>query len=78
MEQYFSKRDLKFNDRFTQFARIAAKQAMQDSGMDVQQENMDRFGVMIGSGIGGIATIEQAQINLERRGPAAYRRSLFR
>ena len=56
MEQYFSKRDLKFNDRFTQFARIAAKQAMLDSGLDVHKENMERFGVIIGSGIGGIAT----------------------
>lgn len=69
MEQYFSKRDLKFNDRFTQFARIAAKQAMQDSGLDVHKENMERFGVIIGSGIGGIATIEQAQKNMESRGP---------
>lgn len=68
MEQYFSKRDLKFNDRFTQFARIAAKQAMADSGLDTAKEDMDRFGVIIGSGIGGIATIEQAQQNLESRG----------
>ena len=70
MEQYFSKRDLKFNDRFTQFARIAAKQAMQDSGLDVHKENMERFGVIIGSGIGGIATIEQAQKNMESRDPS--------
>lgn len=70
MEQYFSKRDLKFNDRFTQFARIAAKQAMLDSGLDVHKENMERFGVIIGSGIGGIATIEQAQKNMESRGPS--------
>ena len=70
MEQYFSKWDLKFNDRFTQFARIAAKQAMQDSGLDVHKENMERFGVIIGSGIGGIATIEQAQKNMESRGPS--------
>ena len=68
MERYFSKRDLKFNDRFTQFARIAAKQAMEDSKIDTETENMDRFGVIIGSGIGGIATIEQAQVNLETRG----------
>ena len=70
MEQYFSKRDLKFNDRFTQFARIAAKQAMQDSGLDVHKENMERFGVIIGSGIGGIETIEQEQKNMESRGPS--------
>ena len=70
MEQYFSKRDLKFNDRFTQFARIAAKQAMLDSGLDVHKENMERCGGIIGSGIGGIATIEQAQKNMESRGPS--------
>ena len=48
MEQYFTKRELKFNDRFTQFARIAAKQAMMDSQIDTAAENMDRIGVMIG------------------------------
>ncbi len=61
MEQYFSKRELKFNDRFTQFARIAAKQAMADSGLNTEEEDMERFGVLIGSGIGGIETIETAQ-----------------
>lgn len=34
MEAYFSKRDLKFNDRFTQFARIVSKQAMIDAGFE--------------------------------------------
>ncbi|MCB6480766.1 beta-ketoacyl-[acyl-carrier-protein] synthase II, partial [Streptococcus parasanguinis] len=33
MEQYFTKRDLKFHDRFTQFTRIAAKQAYENSGL---------------------------------------------
>lgn len=70
MEQYFSKRELKFNDRFTQFARIAAKQAMADSGLDTEEEDMERFGVLIGSGIGGIETIETAQKNMESRGPS--------
>lgn len=70
MEAYFSKRDLRFNDRFTQFARIAAKQAMLDSGLDMEAEDRNRFGVIIGSGIGGIATIEQAKQNMEERGPS--------
>ena len=60
MEAYFSKRDLKFNDRFTQFARIASKQAMQDAGFDKEISNADRFGCIIGSGIGGIESIELA------------------
>lgn len=70
MEQYFTKRDLKFNDRFTQFARIAAKQAYADSGLDGAEFNHDRFGVIIGSGIGGIETIEGASQTIEKRGPS--------
>lgn len=70
MEDYFEKRDLKFNDRFTQFARIASKQAMQDAALNVESINADRFGVIIGSGIGGIESIEAAQDNLKDRGPS--------
>ena len=67
-EQYFPKREFKFNDRFTQFARIAAKQALADSGLDTAVPDKDRLGVIIGSGIGGIETIESAQTNLLERG----------
>lgn len=70
MEAYFSKRDLKFNDRFTQFARIASKQAMEDAGFQKDPEDAMRFGCMIGSGIGGIDTIEQASKTLDARGPS--------
>ena len=68
MEAYFSKRDLKFNDRFTQFARIASKQAMQDAGFDKEISDADRFGCIIGSGIGGIESIELASHTLSERG----------
>ena len=70
MEQYFSKRDLKFNDRFTQFARIAAKQAMEDSKLDTSTIDVNRFGVIIASGIGGIESIENAEDTLKERGPS--------
>lgn len=70
MEVYFSKRDLKFNDRFTQFARIVSKQAMIDAGFEKDPKDAMRFGCMIGSGIGGIDTIEQASKTLEDRGPS--------
>lgn len=69
-DQYFSKRDLKFNDRFTQFARIAAKQAYIDSGLDQAEFDRERFGVILGSGIGGIKTIEGASQTIESRGPS--------
>ena len=70
MEAYFSKRDLKFNDCFTQFARIVSKQAMIDAGFEKDPDDAMRFGCMIGSGIGGIDTIEQASKTLEGRGPS--------
>ncbi len=78
MEQYFTKRDLKFNDRFTQFTRIAAKQAYENSGLQDASFNRDRFGVIIGSGIGGIATIEGAARRLKAAGQAEFLRILSR
>lgn len=70
MEKYFTKRDLKFNDRFTQLTRIAAKQAYEDSRLADAEFDHNRFGVIIGSGIGGIATIESASQTIESRGPS--------
>lgn len=68
MEQYLSKRELKFMDRFTQFAMIASIQAMKDSKIDITKINQDRFGVIIGSGIGGISTIAKMGDLLKERG----------
>lgn len=70
MELYFSKREMKFNDRFTQFARIVAKQAVEDAHLDLENINQDRFGVIIGSGIGGVESIEKAEQSLLNRGPS--------
>lgn len=67
-EQYFSKRDLKFNDRFTQFARIASKQAMLDANLAEGNFDATRFGCIIGSGIGGIESIETADQTLKEKG----------
>ncbi|MDO4500561.1 MAG: beta-ketoacyl-ACP synthase II [Erysipelotrichaceae bacterium] len=68
-DEYFAARDLKFNDRFTQFARIAAKQAMTDSRLDLEAIDNTRFGVLIASGIGGIETIESCKEAMSDRGP---------
>jgi len=67
---YFTKRELQFNDRFTVFARIAAKQAIQDSKLDIEVINKKRFGVIIGSGIGGLQSLENASNSLKERGPS--------
>lgn len=69
VEQYFPKREFKFNDRFTMFARIAAKQAMDDAKLDVDKIDADRFGVLIGTGIGGIESIENSEEKLKESGP---------
>lgn len=68
-EQYFSKREMKFNERFTQFARIAAKQAYADAGLEDSELDRDRFGVIVGSGVGGLRKIEESTETLNSRGP---------
>lgn len=67
-EQYFSKREMKFNERFTQFARIAAKQAYADAGLEDSGLDRDRFGVIVGSGVGGLRKIEESTETLNSRG----------
>lgn len=69
IEQYFSKREMKFNERFTQFARIAAKQAYADAGLEDSGLDRDRFGVIVGSGVGGLRKIEESTETLNSRGP---------
>lgn len=51
------RRDLRKMDPFCQFALVAAKEAIEDSGIDLETENKDRFGVIVSSGIGGLGTI---------------------
>jgi len=70
MESYFSARELKFNDRFTAFARIAAKQAITDAVLDPLTLDKRRYGVIIGSGIGGLQSLENANNSLKERGPS--------
>ena len=57
-EKWIDKREAKRMDRFTQFAVIAAKEAVQDAGFDMEKEDASRFGVIVSSGIGGLTTIE--------------------
>ena len=52
------KKESKRLDRFAQFGLVAAEEAIKDSGIDLEKEDLDRFGVMLGSGIGGFETIE--------------------
>ena len=68
-EEYFDKRSTKRLDRYSQFAIVASKQAWNDSKLDKETENMERVGVILGSGIGGLETIERESSNLFAKGP---------
>lgn len=68
-EDYISKKEVKRMDRFTHFAIAAAKQAFEDSGIDMEKVDATRFGVCIGSGVGGLGTLEEQHIKMMEKGP---------
>lgn len=66
----FGAREVRRIDRFAQFALAAAMQAVQDARLEISDDNRDRIGCVIGSGIGGISTLfEQVQV-YNQRGPS--------
>ena len=67
-EEHFEKREAKRMDRFSHFAVIAAREAWKDSGLDKEKEDMTRVGVIVGSGIGGLGTIEKENRSLVEKG----------
>ena len=68
-EDYFDRREAKRLDKFSQYAMIASREAWKDSGLDKEKENMERVGIVIGSGIGGIQTIETENQKCIEKGP---------
>ena len=68
-EDYFDRREAKRLDLFSQYAMIASREAWKDSGLDKETENMERVGVVVGSGIGGIETIETENKKCNEKGP---------
>jgi 3-oxoacyl-[acyl-carrier-protein] synthase II len=67
-EKYMDRKEVRRNDRFIQFALAAADMAMRDSGIDVSQEDPERVGAIVGSGLGGLATIEDSHRTLIEKG----------
>ena len=63
-------KDVRRTDRFVQLAMGAAKMSMQDSGIDLEKVNRDRFGTIISSGIGGLKTLEEQFTILMNKGPS--------
>ena len=67
--RYIEKREARKMDRFTQFGAAAALMAWQDAGLDQGEIDRDSAGVIVGSGIGGIKTIEEQYSLLMEKGP---------
>ena len=68
---YIEEKEIKKMDRFIHFALAASEMALKDSGLEINQSNAERVGVIIGSGIGGLPMIEHYTKILNERG---YRR----
>lgn len=58
IENHMDKKEARKMDRFTQYAVVAAKMAVQDAGLNITDEIAPRVGVWVGSGIGGLETLE--------------------
>ncbi len=69
LEDYIPGKESRHMDTFIHYGMAAGIQAIEDSGLAVTEENADRIGVNIGSGIGGLPMIERTHAELEKRGP---------
>ncbi len=67
--EFIEKKKIRRMDRFAQFAFTASKLAVDDAKLDMSKENSYRVGVIIGSGIGGISTLEQEHLVFLEKGP---------
>ncbi|WP_283091374.1 beta-ketoacyl synthase N-terminal-like domain-containing protein, partial [Clostridium tyrobutyricum] len=66
---FLDRRESRRLDRFAQFALAAASEAVKDSKLDLDSLDKERFGVVVGSGIGGIGTLEKQDRTLIDKGP---------
>lgn len=67
--RYIEARDLRKLDRFVQYGWVAAKEALEDAGINLEEVDLERMGVIVGSGIGGIETLEIQHNRLIQGGP---------
>jgi 3-oxoacyl-[acyl-carrier-protein] synthase II len=64
--EHFDRKEARKLDRFSQFAVVAANEAMIDSGLDLDKIDLERAGVIWGAGIGGLETFQEECFNFER------------
>jgi 3-oxoacyl-[acyl-carrier-protein] synthase II len=69
IEDYISGKEARHMDTFIHYGIAAGMQAMRDSGLEVTEQNAERIGVLVGSGIGGLPLIEETHAELTNRGP---------
>lgn len=68
--QFIDRKNIRKMDLFTQYALAGAQMAILDSGINLSKTNLERFGVIYGSGVGGLKTIEeQSEVFLKERNP---------
>jgi 3-oxoacyl-[acyl-carrier-protein] synthase II len=68
-EKYIDRKDIKKMGRFIQFAMAATEFALAQSGLNIREENTERVGVYVGSGIGAFEVIEREHTKLLEGGP---------
>jgi 3-oxoacyl-[acyl-carrier-protein] synthase II len=68
-EEWLGPKEVRKTDPFIHYGVAAAKQALKDAGVEVTDANRDRIGVLVGSGIGGIGSIEEQCVVLKDKGP---------
>jgi len=68
-EDHLEKKEIRRVDEFIQFGLIASDECIQDSGLNLETEDLNKIGVSIGSGIGGLGTIESNKLVLNDKGP---------
>jgi len=68
-KQFFNEKDARRADRYSQLAMASSKEAVKHAGLDPQNLQLDRVGVIVGSGIGGLESLGKQDENLLTKGP---------
>ena len=69
IDDFLDKKEIRRTDPFIQYGLVASKECIEDSLIDLNDIDLSKFGVSIGSGIGGLGTIEENKIKLAENGP---------
>ena len=69
IDDFLDKKEIRRTDPFIQYGLVASKECIEDSLIDLNNTDLSKFGVSIGSGIGGLGTIEENKIKLAENGP---------